>query len=453
MNKPYKFRADLYIQLVGITKIMDEALSSRNASVNIIREIIIKGLPIEMAESRALPSLSEREQKLAKAITSTTLRHMGEISYLIDKFMKHPFDNDSLEKNIMRIGIAQLLFMDSIPSHAAIHGAVELAKTRGKVRATGIINAILRRAQREGADILSKQNINTLNVPKWIQKQIVQDYGQVRGEAIFEHMLKHAKVDIRVRHDDVLKQDDIDEFYYNIPIHDETYRLRKKHIAITEIPGWDEGHVYVQDAAAQIPARLLSKSNQQGDILDACAAPGGKTIQLIDLYPNHNVHALEINESRIDKMRQNFERCKVNCPITIGDAAQTNFDKNSFAGVLLDVPCSSSGTTRRHPDVLVSRTPENVKSLIQIQKSILQEASRILKPEGVMVYSTCSLFKSEGEDQIAQFLQNNPHFERVRITPEDVGGNEHIINENGELRTTPAENLDGFFAACLRKKA
>ncbi|MAI08505.1 MAG: hypothetical protein CMF61_06060 [Magnetococcales bacterium] len=431
---------------------MDEALSSRNASVNTIREIIIKGLPVELVESRTLPTLSDREQKLSKAITSTTLRHMGEISYLIDKFMKHPFDNDSLEKNIMRIGIAQLLFMDSIPSHAAIHGAVELTKIRGKVRATGIINAILRRAQREGHEILAKANAHELNIPKWVRKNIISDYGQVRGEAIFEHMLKVAKIDLRIRDKDILDAEDAEEFFYNIPIHDETYRLRKKHIPVTELPGWDEGKIYVQDAAAQIPARLFNKLKIEGDILDACAAPGGKTIQLIDLYKDRTIQALELNESRIEKIAQNFKRCNLECPVTVGDATATEFGDEQFAGVLLDVPCSSTGTSRRHPDVLVSRTAEQVEALRKIQKSILNEAARLVKPEGIIVYSTCSLFKSESEAQIENFLKNNTNFERVEITSEDVGENKYIINENGELRTTPAENLDGFFTACIRKK-
>lgn len=431
---------------------MDEALSSRNASVNIIREVIIKNLPIEVAESRALPSLSEREQKLAKAITSTTLRHIGEISFLIDKFMKHPFDNDSLEKNIMRIGIAQLLFMDSIPSHAAIHGAVELAKIRGKVRATGIINAILRRAQREGGDILSKTTPHELNIPKWIQKRIINDYGQVRGEAIFEYMLKAAKIDLRIREKSVLETENAEEFFYNIPIHNETYRLRKKHVPVTEVPGWDEGKIYVQDAAAQIPARMFKKLEIEGDILDTCAAPGGKTIQLIDLYPERNVHALELNEARIEKISQNFERCQVHCAVTVGDASKTNFDDEKFAGILVDAPCSSTGTSRRHPDVLISRNEASIESLRKIQSDILNESARLLKEGGLLVYSTCSLFKAESEDQIAEFLERHPEFERVKITAEDVGDNEYIINELGELRTTPAENLDGFFTSCLRKK-
>jgi 16S rRNA (cytosine967-C5)-methyltransferase len=431
---------------------MDEALSSRNASVNVIREIIIKGLPIEIVESRYLSKLSDRERKLSKAITSTTLRHMGEISYLIDKFMKNPFDNDSLEKNIMRIGVAQLLFMDSIPSHAAIHGAVELAKIRGKVRATGIINAILRRAQREGLPLLSKLNTHELNVPKWIKEKIILDHGPVRSEAIFEYMLKIAKIDLRVRNNDILTKEETEDFFYNIPIHEETYRLRKKHIPIVEIPGWDEGMIYVQDAAAQIPARIFKKLSIEGDILDSCAAPGGKTVQLLDLYPDRNIQALELNKDRIERISQNFERCQVHCPITVGDAAETTFENESFAGVLLDAPCSSTGTSRRHPDVLLTREPKDIQSLIKIQKNILKEAVRLLKPGGLIVYSTCSLFKDESEHQIVTFLEEYPDFERVEIKPEDVGGNEYIINENGELRTTPAENLDGFFTACVRKK-
>lgn len=430
---------------------MDEALNSRNASVNIIREVIIRKLPVEQVEGKILAPLSPREVKLAKAITTTTLRHIGEITYLIDKFMKHPFDNDSLEKNIMRIGIAQLLFMDSIPAHAAIHGAVELAKVRGKVRATSIINAILRRSQREGATLLEKLNRNKVNIPQWIQDRIVADYGSVRSEAIFEYMLKMSKIDLRIRNKAALESEESQEMVYNIPIHPETFRLTKKHVPVTEIPGWDEGHIYVQDAAAQIPARLFDTLDVNGDILDMCAAPGGKTIQLADTYKKRKIIAIDNNGNRLEKVKENFKRCNIDADILEMDARQTDFEDASFAGILADVPCSATGTSRRHPDVLITRENSQVKELVEIQKGILKEAARLLKKDGVLVYSTCSLFKEEGESQIEAFLTENPNFERVAITTNSVGGNEYIINDKGELRTTPAENLDGFFCARLKK--
>lgn len=432
---------------------MDEALNSRNASVNIIREVIIKKLPVEQVEGKILATLCERETKLAKAITTTTLRHMGEITYLIDKFMKHPFDNDSLEKNIMRIGIAQLLFMDSIPSHAAIHGAVELAKVRGKVRATSIINAILRRSQREGIAMLEKLDRQKINIPSWVQDRIIKDYGNVRSEAIFEYMLKMTKIDLRIRDKSILDNEETQELIYNIPIHPETYRLTKKHISVTKIPGWDDGHIYVQDAAAQIPARLFDTLKTKGDILDMCAAPGGKTIQLADAHKDRKVIALDNNAARLEKVKENFKRCNISADVVEMDATATKFEDESFAGILADVPCSATGTTRRHPDVLLTRDNSQVKELKDIQMNILNEAARLLKKDGVLVYSTCSLFKEEGEDQIADFLKTHNNFERLPITTDAVGGNEYIINENGELRTTPAENLDGFFCARLLKRA
>tara|TARA_R110000868_G_scaffold218576_1_gene468906 strand:+ start:53075 stop:54373 length:1299 start_codon:yes stop_codon:yes gene_type:complete len=432
---------------------MDEALSSRNASVNIIREVIIREQPIEIAEAKILPSLDERERKLARAITATTLRHIGEISYLIDKFMKHPFDNDSLEKNIMRIGIAQLLFMDSIPAHAAIHGAVELAKVRGKVRATAIINAILRRAQREGMSILDQVAHERLNIPTWIKDKITQDYGPVRSEAIFEYMLKVSKIDLRIRDTSIIDSEEIQEMIYNIPIHAETFRLKQKHISVTEIPGWDSGKIYVQDAAAQIPARLFAPLKADGDLLDMCSAPGGKTIQLIDAHPTRQVTALDLSQKRIERIHENFKRCQVSGTIICGDASDTKLPDNSFAGILIDAPCSATGTSRRHPDVLISRKPEHVTNLLGIQANILKESARLLKPQGILVYATCSLFHDEGEKQIAKFLAQNTNFERLKIAMDEVGANEHIINEQGEIRTTPAENMDGFFAARLRKIA
>ncbi|MFT7432916.1 MAG: 16S rRNA (cytosine967-C5)-methyltransferase [Alphaproteobacteria bacterium] len=439
--------------LIGHENIMDEALSSRNASVNIIREVIIREQPLELAESKILPSLNERERKLSRAITATTLRHIGEISYLIDKFMKHPFDNDSLEKNIMRIGIAQLLFMDSIPAHAAIHGAVELAKVRGKVRATGIINAILRRTQREGLTALEKTNAPKLNIPNWIQQKIINDYGPVRSEAIFEYMLKISKIDLRMRDQDIIENEDIQELIYNIPIHTETFRLKQKHIAITDIPGWDDGKMYVQDAAAQIPARLFNNLNTEGDILDMCAAPGGKTIQLIDAHKDRKITAIDLSQKRIARVHENFKRCQVSATVVCGDASKTGFDDQSFAGILIDAPCSATGTSRRHPDVLITRKPEHVRNLTVIQENILNEAARLLKVNGIMVYATCSLFHEEGEKQIESFLKNHANFEVVPVTLDEVGGNEYIINDQGEVRTTPAENMDGFFAARLRKNA
>lgn len=428
---------------------MEEALVSRNASLNIIKDLVINKVPLDVLERKYISSLDDREARLAKAITVTTVRHMGEISFLIDTFMKTPFDNTSIEKNIMRIGIAQLLFMDSIPAHAAIHGSVELAKKKGKARATGIINAILRRTQREGAELLEKHQSAELNVPTWLKKKLTECYGKEKRQAIVGAMLKGAKLDIRLRDADLAKE--LDELAYNIPIHEETFRLRKRNIQPTELPGWFDGKIYVQDAASQMPARFI-KAEVDGPILDMCSAPGGKTIQLIDQYPSREILSTDINADRLARVRENFERCKISGKVICMDGTQTGFEDNSFASILLDAPCSATGTTRRHPDVLLSRTQKTIDDLKEIQKNLLKEASRLLKDGGTLVYSTCSLLHEESEDQISDFLRENTQFKRDPIKPSEIGNNVDIINELGELRATPAENLDGFFAVRLVKQ-
>lgn len=430
---------------------MDEALKSRNASVNVLREVIIREQPLELVEAKILPSLDERERKLSRAITATTLRHSGEISHIINEFMKNPFDDDSIEKNIMRIGIAQLLFMDSIPSHAAIHGAVELAKARGKARATGVINAILRRTQREGLALLEKEGTKLLNVPKWITKKITDDYGSERSESIFKQMLKMTKIDIRLRNLRLAESDEMQEIIYNIPINPETFRLQEKHVAVTDLPGWDAGEIYVQDAAAQIPARLFNKLDIEGDLLDMCAAPGGKTIQLIDLHPKREITAIDLIEKRLGRIYENLERCNVSANVICGDASNTEFKDESFAGILIDAPCSATGTSRRHPDVLITRKPEHVTNLVTIQANIMDEAARLIKVNGIIVYATCSLFHDEGEKQVEAFLSKHANFEIDAVTPAEVGETQNIIDEKGQIRTTSAENLDGFFAVRLKR--
>lgn len=428
--------------------IMEDALTSRMASLNILRDIVTLKLPLDMLEKKYTRDLDIREKRLAKAITVTTLRHLGEISFLIDTFMKNPFDDASVEKNIMRIGMAQLLFMDSIPDHAAIHGSVELAKKMKKQRATGIINAILRRTQREGMELLSNEDISELNVPKWLKTKLTECYGQEKRSEIISNMLKGAKLDIRVR--DIALTSELEEIAYNVPIHEETFRLRKRSTQPSDIPGWFDGKIYVQDAASQMPARFI-KAPIDGPMLDMCSAPGGKTIQLIDNFPDRDVFSTDINPNRLERVRENFERCNVHGKVICMDGSKTAFDNESFASILLDAPCSATGTTRRHPDVLVSRTPEGIEDLKSIQADLLEEAARLLKKGGTLVYSTCSLLYEESEEQISKFLLNHKEFKRDPIQADELGNNESILNSLGELRATPADNLDGFFAARLVK--
>ena len=416
--------------------------NSRAAAVRLLTRVLQKRQPLEEALDPVLQGFPPRDRALARAITSTALRHLGVIDALIDKMLDRPLPEKALDvRHILRIGITQILYLN-IPSHAAVHDTVALVPDRSKHK--GLVNALLRRIDRQGEKLLSKIDIPRKNTPLWLWDAWTVHYGEETARRIAEAHLMEAALDISVKSDPKKWAEALDAEI--LP----TGSLRRATTAtLVDLSGFEEGAWWVQDAAAAIPAALLG--NVAGkQIIDLCAAPGGKTAQFA--AAGAEVIALDRSKNRLKRLEQNLERLNLSVTVKVGDAESFTPDQQPD-GILLDAPCTSTGTLRRHPDVAYLKSQADVDKLSELQTRLLDHACAILKPGGVLVYSVCSLQSEEGEAQIEALLSRNPAIQREPVQAEEVGGVSDLINSDGDIRTLPYHmgGMDGFYAARLRK--
>jgi 16S rRNA (cytosine967-C5)-methyltransferase len=307
------------------------------------------------------------------------------------------------------------------------------------------VNAVLRRVVRERAEILAA-GADPLadNTPDWLARRWSATYGPEAAARIAAAHLHGAALDLTSRGDAA----DWAERLGGVALPTGSIRLPEIRAGIADLPGYAEGAWWVQDAAAAIPARLLGVGPGQR-VADLCAAPGGKTAQLA--AAGAAIVAVDRSAQRLERLRQNLDRLGLTVEIHAGDAL--SFDEaESFDAVLLDVPCSATGTIRRHPDVAWTKSEGDRLRLEGLQRRLLDKAATLVKPGGHLVYCTCSLEPEEGEAQAAGFLARNAAYERVPVRPDEVGGRSELIDGNGDLRTLPSHDLDGFFASRLRRR-
>ncbi|MBE7636238.1 16S rRNA (cytosine(967)-C(5))-methyltransferase RsmB [Sneathiella sp. P13V-1] len=423
----------------------------KRASMMLSRVLEKKQL-LEDVLDEGLKSLEPRDRALARAITSTTLRHLGILDTLIDRMLERPLPKAAMNvRNALRIGLAQVLFME-VANHAAVHDTVELIPANSKFR--GLVNALLRRADRQGDKLLARMNTKRANTPDWLWQSWINAYGKENASAIAKAHQFEAPLDINVKSEATAWALKLDA----VLLPTEHLRLIDAK-SVPELEGFDEGEWWVQDYAASLPAKLFGDLTGKR-VLDVCAAPGGKTIQLA--LKGGNVTALDRSAARLKRLTENMERLGLNVEVKAADA--TGFvPANPFDAILLDAPCSSTGTIRRHPDVAWLKTQKDVEKLAGLQARLLDAAAGQLAPGGTLVYSTCSLQPEEGEGQIAAFLARHPEFSLLPAKSEEFEGLEEVISEEGYLRALPchygkAENpkergMDGFFAARLIKSS
>jgi len=424
--------------------------NARRRAVNILNQVLGKNQLLEEILSENLKGLDNRDRAFARAMASTCLRHLGIIDALIDKMLDRPLPKAAENiRNVIRIGITQILFLD-IPSHAAVHDTVELIPANSKFK--GLVNALLRRTDRQGKKLLDKMNRARRNTPDWLWDSWADFYGKDVAEKIaLAHMIE-APLDISVKEDPEFWAKALDA-----KILPTGHLRRAAGGAITAFEGFTDGKWWIQDFSASLPAKLFGPLEGK-KVLDLCAAPGGKTAQLAVM--GANVTALDRSKARLGRLSENMERLQLDVTIKVADA--TGFlPAEPFDAILLDAPCSSTGTIRRHPDVTHLKTAEDVEKLSQLQARLLDAAVHQLKSGGTLVYSTCSLQPEEGEEQIRNFLARHPQMSRKPITADDVGGLDEIINSEGDLRCLPHHlngtdkdalgGMDGFFAARLIK--
>ena len=434
--------------------VLSPAAASRGAAFDILSAVLERKQSFDMAVEAALSGsdLEPRDRAFARLLATTAIRRLGQIDDALSRLLDRPLPlRPPALMNLLRIGAAQLLFVGT-PAHAAVATTVDVADHRGLSHGKGMVNAVLRRLSREGAEIVAEQDAARLNLPEWLRARWLKNYGNDGLAAIVAQHLVEPPLDINL-----MPASDFDLWAERLgAVRSPTGTLRRPVGGrITELPGFDEPAWWVQDAAASLPVRLFGDLSDQ-TVYDLCAAPGGKTIQLA--AAGAKVTAIDRSPARLALVRENLHRLGLNATVIAADALAWEPADGPADAVLLDAPCSATGTVRRHPDVIWLRQPRDLEQLTRLQTALLERAAHLLKTGGVLVYCTCSLEPEEGEHQIADFLKAHKDFARVPIEASEIGGLESLITKTGDLRTLPCQfaaegGLDGFFAARLRKIA
>jgi len=434
-------------------------LEARSAAAKLLGAVIDRKTPLDgMLDNEggnpAYRALNEADRALVRAILNSALRHLPHIDAVFARMLQTPLPEGARALQfVLYVAAAQILYLD-IPDHSAVDLAVEQANRdpRNK-RFANLVNALLRRLVREKEQLLADIAAAVPAMPAWFFQRLSAVYGRETAVKIANAQLEPAAIDVTVKSD----ADGWAQRLAGRVLPTGSVRLDSFAGTIPSLPGFLEGEWWVQDAAAAIPARLFGNISGKS-IVDLCAAPGGKTAQLI--VAGASVTALDQSPSRLKRLNANLDRLALRA-VTVQASAAVWQPDVLFDGALLDAPCSSTGTTRRHPDVLWTKGPADIQKLALVQENLLRHALTLVKPGGVVVFSNCSLDPLEGEDLVVRVLADMPHVERVPIDPKNWPGLEDAISPSGEFRTTPAMlpgsdgsagGLDGFFASVLRRK-
>jgi len=431
-------------------------LAARRIAADIIDGVLRRHIALDEQLSGksahpGLPSLADRDRALMRRLTATVLRRLGTLRHLVGRFLEKGFPPEAPRaETILLIGAAQILWLE-VPDHAAVDLSVRLAQgDRRAARYAGLVNAVLRRVAQNRESLLAETVAR--DTPDWLLQRWTKTYGKDVARAIAEANGHEPALDLTVKNSPEIWA----EHLRGRVLPTGTVRTIAQG-AISLLPGYSEGAWWVQDAAASLPARLLG--DVQGlNVVDLCAAPGGKTAQLV--CAGANVTAVDRSPNRLARLRENLTRLSLRAETVAADALEWH-PELSFDAVLLDAPCSSTGTIRRHPDVPWLKSATDLTLLTSLQQRLLDRAIGLLKPGGTLVYCVCSLEPEEGEQQIEALLARNPELARRPITPADVCGQAEFVSADGDLRTLPQYlpdpdphwgGLDGFFAARLTRR-
>lgn len=430
-----------------------QGLAARRAATILLDGVVRRKQPLDEqleAEGGPLNDLEPRDRALARAIAGMSLRRLGTLRAIIDRMLAKglPGGGSGPLESMLITGAAQVLLMD-VPDHAAVSLAVDQARAHRATKPfVPLVNATLRNIARQRDAFASMLADPVLDVPVWLHKRRVAAYGADEALAIAAAERTEASLDITVKESPAQWA----EALGGVLLPNGSVRIADAGV-VTELPGFSEGAWWVQDAAAALPARLFGDIRGKR-IADLCAAPGGKTAQLC--AAGASVTAVDRSRRRLTRLEENMTRLGYAVEVVAADA--TEWQGEAFDGILLDAPCSATGTLRRHPDVALLKEEKDIRALAGHQSRLLDAAANRLAPGGVLVYATCSLEPEEGEAQIDAFLARDSRFTRRPVATDDVGGWREIVSPTGDIRTLPShfphENprlsgLDGFFAARL----
>jgi 16S rRNA (cytosine967-C5)-methyltransferase len=405
---------------------------TRESAFDLLTAVLERHRPLEEALG-ALPAQEPRDRAAAHRLAATVLRRMGTLDAVLEPFLrKEPPDP---VRNILRIGAAGLLLLET-PVHAAVGTAVDLAKRRGLAPFAGLINAVLRKVATAGPDALDDLDGPRLDTPAWLWTA----WGQ-SARAIGTAHQSEAPLDVTLK-PGILPP----EGGTLLPTGSVRFPAGTR---VADIPGFEAGDLWVQDTAAALPARLLAP--QSGErIADLCAAPGGKTAQLA--AAGAIVTAIERDPARIERLAENLKRWGLHAAVVNADATVWH-PPELFDAVLLDAPCSATGTIRRHPDVARVKRPRDVQAVTQAQDKLLEAAAAMLRPGGRLIYAVCSLQPEEGAPRIAAAIARTG-LRHDPFRPGELAALPEARTKEGFLRTHPGfwrdrGGMDGFFAARL----
>ena len=388
----------------------------------------------------------DQNSSLTKSLVFGTIRFYHQLNDIVTDLLKHSLKKEDLDIHCLILLGAYQILHSNIAAHASIFETVDVTNTIDKPLAQGLVNAILRQIDRDKGKLLSGKHASH---PTWLVKKIKQYYPQ-DFEQIFKQNNTQAPMTIRVHPD--FQLDNYKQQLSECGITTQKIKIAPQALVLDQatsvfnLPEFESGTCYVQDASAQLSATLLDPQNHEY-ILDACSAPGGKTTHLCELAPKASIVAIDSDENRLERVQENLQRFNISSVKVIqGQAQQYDWwDGELFDKILLDAPCSATGVIRRHPDIKLLRKPKDIAALVTLQQQILENLWTMLKPSGTLLYATCSILKTENEQQITRFLESHEDAKETKIFL-DWG-----IKTSVGIQQLPIHNFDGFYYAKLQK--
>lgn len=425
-------------------------LDTRVVSYYILKKILDEGMTIEGAIDSLSHKINDEDRGFIRHLVTTTLRRLGQLDKIINHMTKTKLGNTQMAvRHVLRLGITQLLFMD-VPAYAAVDGSVKLVETKLSKKLQYLkhpVNAILRNVDRERKALLKKFGNTRLNFPKWLLNSWDIRFGNKIVKDIIAVCLEEAPLDVNLKPH--LDAEEWANLLNGKVVRDNIIRIEKSG-KIKDLTGYNQGHWWVQDVAATLPETLLGTI--KGDVLyDLCAAPGGKTAQ--SAARGALVTAVDMSRKRLERLNENMKRLNLKVDVVMSDILEFK-PENPADFILLDAPCSSTGTIRRHPEILHIRDAKQVNEMAIMQSKMLEHVSSIMKSGSILVYSVCSMQQEEGPDQINALLEKDRSLKRKEILREELNDFENAILENGDVQTLPhfmEGGMDGFFIARLEK--
>jgi 16S rRNA (cytosine967-C5)-methyltransferase len=446
-------------------------LDARSVALDLLGEVLERRTPLDEALQRheTFPSLAPRDRAFARHLAATSLRRLGQLDAVLAGLLERPL-KPRLERlrQVLRLGLCQMLFLET-PAHAAVDTSVRLAVAAGFAGHRGLVNALLRRADRELRPLIAEQESSgeaaRLDTPGWLWDALAAAYGEATAATVARVHLAEPPLDLTLK-EPATAADWAARLDARV-LPTGGLRLPPGRGDVTKLAGYREGAWWVQDLAASLPARLI-RDPAGKTVVDLCAAPGGKTAQLA--AAGADVIAVDRDAHRLRRLSQNLDRLGLAAATVEADATRWR-PPAPVATVLLDAPCTATGTLRRHPDIARLKGADQIAPLVRLQDRLLAAACDMLAPGGQLVYATCSLLPEEGPARITQLLDGGAPFARDPIAAGEIAAGEtagggvaggetagldDLITAEGDLRSLPSQlahlgGLDGFYVCRLKR--